>query len=55
MKEVFKIKKIRIDDMIKATYDANLDTEYREAICESLMDLKYISDSPLVQLNREKK
>lgn len=42
------IKKIvRIDDIREATYDANLDTEYREAIAHSLMALGYVSDSPL--------
>ncbi len=41
------IKEIRIDDIREATYDACLDTEYREAIANSLMALGYLSDSPL--------
>ena len=42
-----KIKEVRINDIREATYDANLDTEYREAMANSLMVLEYISDSPL--------
>lgn len=42
-----KIKEIRISDIREETYDARLDTEYREAIAESLMVLGYLSDSPL--------
>lgn len=42
-----KIKEIRIKDIREATYDANLDTEYREAMAESLMVLGYVSDSPM--------
>lgn len=40
-------KIVRIDDIREATYDANLDTEYREALAHSLMALGYVSDSPL--------
>lgn len=42
-----KIRKVRIDDIREATYDANLDTEYREAMAHALMTLGYVSDSPL--------
>lgn len=38
---------VRIKDIINATYDANLDTEYREAISHSLMVLNYVNDSPI--------
>lgn len=44
---MIKIKQVRIDDIREATYDANLDTEYREAMAHSLMALGYVSDSPL--------
>ena len=40
-------KIVRIDDIREATYDANLDTEYREAMAHSLIALGYVSDSPL--------
>lgn len=47
-KEVIIIEKIvRIDDIREATHDANLDTEYREAMAHSLMALGYVNDSPL--------
>ena len=39
--------KIKLSDIREATYDANLDTEYREALAHSLMGLGYVSDSPL--------
>jgi len=39
--------KIKLKDIRQATYDANLDTEYREALAHSLMGLGYISDYPL--------
>lgn len=42
-----KIKEVRINDIREAIYDANLDTEYREALTHSLMVLGYVSDSPL--------
>lgn len=38
---------VTINDIREATYDANLDTEYREAMAHSLMVLGYVSDSPL--------
>ena len=31
--------KIKLSDIREATYDANLDTEYREALAHSLMGL----------------
>lgn len=39
------MKKITILDIEQSLYD--VDTEYREALAQALMDLKYISDSPL--------
>ena len=39
--------KIKLKDIRQATYDANLDTEYREPLAHSLMGLGYISDHPL--------
>ena len=38
---------VRLSDIREATYDANLDTEYREALAHSIMGLGYVSDSPL--------
>lgn len=38
---------VRINDIREALYDANLDTEYREAMAHALMILRYVSDSPL--------
>ncbi len=38
---------VTISDIREATYDANLDTEYREAMAHALMNLGYVSDSPL--------
>lgn len=40
-------KTIKISDIREDLYDANLDTEYREALAHSLMTLEYINDSPL--------
>lgn len=40
-------EKITIEDIRESLYEANLDTEYREALADSLMKLKYISASPL--------
>lgn len=37
--------KITLDDINESLYD--VDSVYREALAEALMDLKYISDSPL--------
>ena len=41
------MQEIKLKDIREATYDANLDTEYREALAHSLMGLGYVSDSPL--------
>lgn len=41
------MEKVRIDDIREALYNANLDTEYREAMAHALMVLGYVSDSPL--------
>lgn len=38
---------VTISDIREALYDANLDTEYREAMAHALMTLEYVSDSPL--------
>ena len=40
-------KTIRISNIREDLYDANLDTEYREALANSLIILEYVSDSPL--------
>lgn len=40
-------KVVKISDIREDLYDANLDTEYREALAHSLMILDYVSDSPL--------
>lgn len=40
-------KIITISDIREDLYDANLDTEYREALAHAMMQLEYISDSPL--------
>lgn len=42
-----KKKKITIRDIRESLYDANLDTEYREALAHAMMELGYVSDSPL--------
>ena len=44
---MIKIKRktiVRIDDIRQATYDAYLDTEYREALTNALITLGYIED-----------
>ena len=41
------MKKITITDIRESLYDANLDTEYREALANFLIEKKYLSDSPL--------
>lgn len=47
------MEKITILDIEESLYD--LDTEYREALAHSLMNLKYLSDSPLnLSLGNEK-
>ncbi len=38
---------VTIGDIREALYDAYLDTEYREAMAHALMNLGYVSDSPL--------
>jgi len=40
-------RKVSIDDIKEALYDANLDTEYREALAHSIRNLGYISDKPI--------
>lgn len=53
-KEKYKIENIYVDygavtieDIEMDICDYNLDTEYREALAKSLVELKYISDTPL--------
>ena len=41
------MSKVTISDIEDDLYENNLDTEYREALAHSLMQLKYVSDSPL--------
>ena len=41
------MKKVFISDIREDLYDAYLDTEYREALANSLMSLKMISKSPM--------
>lgn len=38
---------VTIDDIEFDLYDGPLDTEYREALAHALMELGYVSDSPL--------
>lgn len=40
-------QKITISDIRESLYDANLDTEYREALAHAMIELGYVSDSPL--------
>ena len=40
-------QKVTISDIRESLYEANLDTEYREALAHAMMELGYISDSPL--------
>jgi len=40
-------KIIRISDIREDLYDANLDTEYREALANAMIQLEYVSDTPL--------
>lgn len=40
-------QKVTISDIRESLYDANLDTEYREALAHAMMELEYVSDSPL--------
>lgn len=42
-----KNKIVTINDIREDLYDANLDTEYREALAHAMMELEYVSDSPL--------
>lgn len=46
---MIKIEKniVTIKDIRNELYDANLDTEYREALANSLMALEYVSASPM--------
>lgn len=53
-KEKYKIENIYVDygavtieDIEMSVCDRDLDTEYREALAKSLVELKYISDTPL--------
>lgn len=53
-KEQYKIENIYVDygavtieDIEMSICDRDLDTEYREALAKSLVELKYISDTPL--------
>jgi hypothetical protein len=53
-KEKYKIENIYVDygavtieDIEMSICDRDLDTEYREALAKSLVELKYISDTPL--------
>jgi len=39
--------KITIADIKNSTYDANLDTEYREALAHAMIHLGYISEDPI--------
>jgi len=40
-------KIVTINDIRESLYDAHLDTEYREALANAMMELGYVSDSPL--------
>ena len=40
-------QKVTINDITESLYDANLDTEYREALANAMIELGYVSDSPL--------
>jgi len=42
-----RTKKVTINDIRESLYDAHLDTEYREALAHAIMELEYVSDSPL--------
>jgi hypothetical protein len=42
-----KEKIVTITDIKESLYDANLDTEYREALAKALMTLEYVSKSPI--------
>lgn len=42
-----KTKKVTISDIRESMWDANLDSEYREALDHALMILEYVNDSPL--------
>lgn len=42
-----KNKIVTINNIKESLYDANLDTEYREALASSMILLDYVSDSPL--------
>ena len=40
-------QKVTISDINESLYDANLDTEYREALANAMIELGYVSDTPL--------
>ena len=40
-------EKVTISDINESLYDANLDTEYREALANAMIELGYVSDTPL--------
>ena len=40
-------QKITISDIRESLYDANLDSEYREALANAMIELGYVSDTPL--------
>lgn len=42
-----KNKIVTISEIREDLYDANLDTEYREALAHAMIELEYVSDSPL--------
>jgi len=41
------MEKVTIADINQSLYDADIDTEYREAFADVIILLKYVSDSPL--------
>lgn len=40
-------QKVTINDITESLYEANLDTEYREALANAMIELGYVSDTPL--------
>ena len=51
-------KIIRVSDIREDLYEANLDTEYREALAHVMIQLEYVSDKPLnlyFETEKEKK
>lgn len=47
-------QKVTISDINESLYDANLDTEYREALANAMIELGYVSDYIWEQKSREK-